>query len=476
MPKKGRNSASPTQGSQSAKKQWGGRFKKAHDRLALLYTESISFDWRLYPYDIEGSIAYARMLAQCGIIKNAESSAIIKALHEIETEIEEGRFLFDTNLEDIHTNIEAALIKKVGADVGGKLHTGRSRNDQVSLDMRMYVRDEIFSIVELIRDLQKALVQLAEKNIDVIMPGFTHMQHAQPVLFAHHMLAYYEMLRRDESRFIDCFHAASAMPLGSAALAGTSFPIDRAMLAKELRFDRISENSMDAVSDRDYLLELLSACSIMMMHISRLSEELIIWSSPEFGFVELDESFSTGSSIMPQKKNPDIAELARAKTSRVYGNLMTLLGIMKGLPLTYNSDLQEDKPCVFDSVDTVEDTLRVFAPMIQTLSLNKDRMKSACTSGFLNATDLADYLVKKGIPFRKAHEIVGRIVTYCLDQNIALEELPLEKLHGFSERFDNDAFQALRLDNVVNARRVPGGTARANVLRAIRKAKRELDM
>jgi argininosuccinate lyase len=473
MTKKGRK-ASPPQQSPSTKKQWGGRFKKEHDALALIYTESISFDWRLYPYDIEGSIAYARMLAQCGIVKSREAAAITRALSQIETEISEGRFRFDTNLEDIHTNIEAALVKKVGANIGGKLHTGRSRNDQVSLDMRMYVRDEIFSIVELIQDLRKALVQLAQDNLDVIMPGFTHLQHAQPVLFSHHMLAYYEMLKRDESRFIECFYAASVMPLGSAALAGTSFPIDRAMLARELRFERISENSMDAVSDRDYLIELLSACSITMMHISRLSEELIIWSSPEFGFIELDDAFATGSSIMPQKKNPDVAELARAKTARVYGSLMTLLGIMKGLPLTYNRDFQEDKPCVFDAVDNVKNTLRVFAPMMRTISLNTERMQSACASGFLNATDLADYLVKKGMPFRQAHEIIGKIVTYCLDQAVPLEKVPLDKLRSFSQLFDNDAYQTLRLANVVNARSVPGGTARSNVLRAIRKARREL--
>ncbi|MBI4830902.1 MAG: argininosuccinate lyase, partial [Candidatus Lindowbacteria bacterium] len=357
------------------KKQWGGRFRKDQDRLALLYTESISVDWRLYPYDIAGSIAYANVLTRCGILKKAELKRIINGLLEVDKEIVDGKFRFAIELEDIHTNIEAALVNKIGADVAGKLHTGRSRNDQVALDMRMYIRDETLTIVGLIHEFKKALVKLADENSEVIMPGFTHMQHAQPVLFAHHMLAYYEMLCRDETRFIDCYRSADVLPLGSAALAGTSFPIDRPMLAKELNFETISRNSMDAVADRDFLIEFLSACSILMTHISRLSEELIIWSSPEFGFIEFDDSFATGSSIMPQKKNPDAAELARAKTARVNGNLMILLGLMKGLPLTYNRDMQEDKPCVFDSADVVKNTLRVFAPMIKSLTIYDDRME-----------------------------------------------------------------------------------------------------
>ncbi|RJP75035.1 MAG: argininosuccinate lyase [Candidatus Abyssobacteria bacterium SURF_17] len=456
------------------KKQWGGRFQKEHDRLALLYSQSISFDWRLYPYDIAGSIAHARMLAECGIIKKTEANKIAKALREIGKKIADGAFTFEVDLEDIHTNIEAALMKKVGADIGGKLHTGRSRNDQVALDMRMYIRDEALTIVQLLHEFQKALIRLAEEDSEVIMPGFTHMQHAQPVLFAHHMLAYYEMLCRDEDRFIECFHSANVMPLGSAALAGTSFPIDRKMLAKELGFDSISQNSMDAVSDRDYLIEFLSACSILMMHISRLSEELVVWSTPEFGFVELDDSFTTGSSIMPQKKNPDIAELARGKTARVYGNLMTLLGLMKGLPLAYNSDMQEDKPCVFDSIDIVKSTLRVFARMMGSVTVYSDRMEEMCRTGFLNATDLADYLVKKGMPFRQAHEVVGKLVTHCLDQVLALEDVPLEKLRQFSPLFDDDVCDALRLDNIVNSRRLTGGTARSSVLHQIRRAKKDL--
>ncbi len=458
------------------KKQWGGRFQKELDRLALLYSQSVSFDWRLYPYDILGSIVYAEELARAGIIKKSEASKIAKALREIDAAITEGKFTFEVELEDIHTNIEAALMKKVGADIGGKLHTGRSRNDQVTLDMRMYVRDEVIEIVEGIREFQKALVGLAEENSEVIMPGFTHMQHAQPVLFAHHMLAYYEMLCRDEARVMDCYYSADVMPLGSGALAGTGFPIDRRRLAEELGFSRISDNSMDAVSDRDYLLELLSACSMLMMHISRLSEELVLWSSPEFGFIEIDDSFASGSSIMPQKKNPDIAELARAKTARVYGYLMTLLGIMKGLPLTYNRDLQEDKPCVFDSVDTVKSTLQTFAPMISTLTVHGDRMEAACKAGFVTATDLADYLVKKGMPFRQAHELVGKVVTYCLSEMITLEEVPLEKLRRFSPLFKEDVADILRLDKAINSRRAVGGTARSNVLRAIRKAKKELEI
>jgi len=458
-----------------SKKQWGGRFQKEQDRLALLYTESISFDWRLYPYDIAGSIAHARMLGECGIIKKVETNKIIKALREIETEIDENKFSFKVELEDIHSNIEAALVEKVGADIGGKLHTARSRNDQIALDMRMYIRDEVITIVESIHDLQKVLIGLAEKHSDVIMPGFTHMQHAQPVLFAHHMLAYYEMLDRDETRFVSCYMEADVMPLGSAALAGTSFPIDRATVAKELDFDAVFNNSMDAVSDRDYLIEFLSACSILMMHISRLSEELVIWSSPEFGFVELDDSFATGSSIMPQKKNPDVPEIARAKTARTYGNLTTLLTLMKGLPLTYNRDLQEDKPCVFDSADIVTNTLHVFARMMATLTVNGDRMEEVCRSGFLNATDLADYLVKKGMPFRQAHEIVGNLVTHCMQKGIALEDLSLDELRRFSPKFEKDAHKALRLSDVVNSRRSAGGAARSNVLRAIKKAKKRLE-
>jgi argininosuccinate lyase len=456
------------------KKQWGGRFHKEQDRLALLYTESVSVDWRLYPYDIAGSIAYAQMLAHCGIIKKTESGKIISALLEIDKEIVEGRFTFELELEDIHTNIEAALVNKIGADVAGKLHTGRSRNDQVALDMRMYIRDETLTIVGHIDEFQKALVKLAEDNSEVIMPGFTHMQHAQPVLFAHHMLAYYEMLNRDRSRFADCYHTTNVMPLGSAALAGTSFSIDRAMVAKELDFDSVSRNSMDAVADRDFLIVFLSACAILMMHMSRLSEELIIWSSPEFRFIEIDDAFATGSSIMPQKKNPDVAELARGKAARVNGNLIILLGIMKGLPLTYNRDMQEDKPCVFDSADVVKNTLRVFAPMMASLTVYEDRMEEMCRSGFLNATDLADYLVKKGISFREAHGVVGKIVTYCLENILALEDLPLETLRRFSPLFDKDVSGALELNNVVNSRRVVGGTARSNVLREIRRAKREL--
>lgn len=457
-----------------SRKQWGGRFRKEQDRLALIYTESVSFDWRLYPYDIAGGIAHARMLAECGIIKKGEANKIIKALRQIEKELDKGEFPFDVQLEDIHTNIEAALVEKVGADIGGKLHTGRSRNDQVALDMRMYIRDETLLIIEMIRELQKALVRLAEEDSEVIMPGFTHLQHAQPVLFAHHMLAYYEMLRRDEDRFAQCYHAANVMPLGSAALGGTGFAIDRQMLARDLGFTAISRNSMDAVADRDYLLEFLSACSMLMMHISRLSEELVVWSSPEFRFIEIDDAFATGSSIMPQKKNPDVAELARAKTARVYGNLMTLLSLMKGLPLAYNRDMQEDKPCVFDSVDVVLTTLRVFAPMMATLTVFSDRMEEMCRSGFLNATDMADYLVLKGMPFRRAHEVVGKIVSHCLKEVILLEDVPLEKLRRFSPLFKEDVYEVIRLDKVVNARQVVGGTARKNVLREIKKAKREL--
>ena len=460
--------------SSKAKKQWGGRFRKDVDRLALLYTESVSYDWRLYPYDISGGMAHARMLAEQSVIKKGEANKIVKALKRIEKDLDTGEFAFDVQLEDIHTNIEAALIEQVGPDIGGKLHTGRSRNDQVALDMRMYIRDEALTIVDLIHELQRALVQLAEENSEVIMPGFTHMQHAQPVLFSHHMLAYYEMLRRDVERFHDCYRSADVMPLGSAALGGTTFPIDREFLARELGFEKISRNSMDAVSDRDYLIEFLSACSILMMHISRLSEELVIWSSPEFGFIEIDDAFTTGSSIMPQKKNPDVAELARAKTARAYGNLMTMLGLMKALPLTYNRDLQEDKPCVFDSADIVVTTLHVFAPMITGITVFSDRMEEMSQHGFLNATDMADYLVGKGMPFREAHEVVGKIVTHCLNELKTLEDVSLKRLRRFSPLFEDDVYDSLRLDKVINARRTIGGTARPNVLREIRKAKKTL--
>lgn len=459
-----------------SEKQWGGRFEKEQDKMALLYSQSITFDCRLYSYDIAGSIAYTRMLGRCGIIKKKDETAIVRALTGIGARIDAGKFSFNVELEDIHTNIEAALVKLVGRDVGGRLHTGRSRNDQVALDMRMYVKDEALEITALIQEVRKALVAQAEKNMDVVMPGFTHLQHAQPVLFAHHLMAYNEMLLRDEERFSIAHEAADVMPLGSSALAGTGFPIDRVFLARELNFSQISANSIDAVSDRDYLIELLSACSILMMHLSRLSEELIVWSSPEFGFAEMDDAFTTGSSIMPQKKNPDIAELARAKTARVYGNLMTLLTLMKALPLAYNRDLQEDKPCVFDSIDVVKASLEIYAPVISTLTVKAGRMEQWCRAGFLNATDLADYLVGKDMPFRQAHKIVGKLVTYCLRKEKTLEDLPLEKLREFSPLFEKDVFKALSLSSSINSRRAPGGTSRSNVLRTIRKAKKELGM
>ncbi|RJP21708.1 MAG: argininosuccinate lyase [Candidatus Abyssobacteria bacterium SURF_5] len=457
-------------------KLWGGRFRKEQDKRALLYSQSITFDYRLYPYDIGGSIAYAKMLGRCGFIKKKDTDAIEKALSDILAQMDAEKFSFDIDLEDIHTNIEAALVTRVGADIGGRLHTGRSRNDQVALDMRMYVKDEALEIRGGLQQVRRALIAQAEKNLDAVMPGFTHLQHAQPVLLAHHLLAYNEMLVRDEERFLKAYEAADVMPLGSAALAGTSFQIDRQFLAKELNFAKLSNNSIDAVSDRDYLIELLSACATFMMHISRLSEELILWSSSEFGFVEMDDAFTTGSSIMPQKKNPDIAELARARTAKVYGNLMTLLCLMKGLPLAYNRDLQEDKPCVFDSVDIVRDTLDVFAPMIETLVVNAKRMEQECKAGFLNATDLADYLVKKDVPFRQAHAIVGKVVSFCIRENAAIEDLPLEKLQEFSPLFQKDVYKEISLAAVINSRRAPGGTARPNVLKAIRRAKKDLGM
>jgi argininosuccinate lyase len=454
-------------------KAWGGRFSQPTHEAVEHFTASIAFDRRLYAYDIQGSIAHSRMLAKCGIITAAEANAITQGLQEIATEIERDAFAFDVRWEDIHMHIERRLIEKIGP-VGGKLHTARSRNDQVALDVRLYLRDEIRTILHDLRQLQRALIDLAERHLDVIMPGYTHLQRAQPIRFSHHLLAYDEMLERDHQRFGECLTRVNVLPLGAGALATTTYPIDRTYVAHLLDFPAIAENSLDAVSDRDFVIECCADAALLMMHLSRLSQELTLWCSAEFGFIELSDAFSTGSSIMPQKKNPDVAELVRGKTGRVYGHLQGTLTVMKGLPLAYNSDMQEDKEALFDVIDTVMACLRVFAPMLATLTVRPERMRTAAAEGFGTATDMADYLATKGVPFRQAHEVVGRIVRYCLEQQRALEELSLDELHTFSALFDSDVYQAIALDAAVDRRQVRGGPARALVferLQAIRAAR-----
>ncbi len=455
------------------KKLWGGRFEKATDSLVEEFTESISFDSILYKYDILGSIAHCRMLAKQKIIATKDSKAIIKALKEIEKEIESGKVALDPKFEDIHMLIESRLIKKIGP-VGGKLHTARSRNDQVALDVNLYLRDVIKDVLSLIKKVRIEIVALAEKNIDVIMPGFTHLQHAQPVLFAHHLMAYCEMFKRDAGRMESCYGRVNRMPLGAGALAGTPYPVDRQYVAELLDYPCVTENSMDTVADRDCLIEFCSASAILMMHFSRFCEELILWSSPEFQFVEISDSFCTGSSIMPQKKNPDIPELMRGKTGRVYGNLMSLLTLMKSLPMAYNRDLQEDKQPLFDTADTVKKCLRVFSAMLPEVKVNSSEMLKAAENGFLTATDLADYLVKKGLPFRTAHEIVGRIVVYCVRRKKTLEALTIAELKTFSPEIGKDVLSCLPLSASVNSRKCKGGTGVTEVKRAVKKTKKEL--
>jgi len=449
-----------------------GRFKKKADKLVDEYTTSIPFDWRLYPYDIAGSIAHARMLAKQGIIPDKDAETIVNGLTAIQREIEGGEFPFQAELEDIHMNIEARLIEIVG-EVGGKLHTARSRNDQVALDLRLFTRDAIESTLAQLEELQRALIALAEANKGVIIPGYTHLQTAQPVLLAHHLLAYFEMLRRDTARFTDCLGRTDVMPLGSGALAGVAYNIDREFVAKELGFDQISRNSLDAVSDRDFVLEYQAAASFCMMHLSRLAEEIILWSSAEFNFIELDEAYATGSSIMPQKKNPDVAELARGKTGRVYGNLMALLTTMKALPLAYNRDLQEDKEALFDSVETLLSTLEVFTGLVKTLKVNAENARRAVDEGYILATDLADYLVKKGKAFRTAHETVAKLVSYAIAKNKPLSELSLAEYKKLSPLFEKDVF-SITVESSIAARDVIGGTAPKQVAKALAAAKKSL--
>lgn len=455
-------------------KLWGGRFEKGTDALVEDFHSSISFDQCLYKQDIQGSIAHAGMLGQSGILAEAEAELIIAELTAILADIEAGRIEFQLGAEDIHMNIEQILTERLG-DIGKKLHTARSRNDQVALDLRLYLRAEIAETKQLLGKLVTTLIKLSEEHIETWMPGYTHLQKAQPITLGHHLMAYVQMLLRDIGRLNDTRQRLNVSPLGSGALAGTTFPIQREKVADELGFDGITLNSLDAVSDRDFALEFLAAASILMMHLSRLCEELVLWSSGEFQFVMMDDGYATGSSIMPQKKNPDVAELVRGKTGRVYGDLVALLTVMKGLPLAYNKDMQEDKESVFDAVDTVKKSLLVIEPMLSTLTVNRAGMARAAKGGFTNATDLADYLAKKNVPFRTAHELVGKIVLFCSQTGQALEELTLEDYQIFSPVFTEDLFEVISVEHCVRERRVPGGPAPESVLQAIRLSRNELE-
>ena len=454
-------------------KPWGGRFTEKTAASVEMFTASVHFDVRLYRHDIAGSQAHAKMLAKQGLLSEAEKDMILKGLAEIEMEIKIGRFEFRPELEDIHMNIEKALVEKIG-EAGEKLHTGRSRNDQVALDIRLYLREECAKLMELLTALQKGFVGLAREYLGAVMPGYTHLQRAQPVLLSHHLLAYYEMLGRDKERLADCLKRINVLPLGAAALAGTGLPIDREFVARELGFPTISKNSMDTVSDRDFIVEFLSVCSLIQIHLSRFSEELVLWASQEFSFVEIADRFCTGSSIMPQKKNPDIPELIRGKSGRTVGNLMTLLTLLKGLPLTYNRDLQEDKEPVFDSVDTVSHSLALTVDLLGGLVFNREILSEATRSGFLTATDLADYLVLKNVPFRQAHAIVGSAVAYCLEKSKELADLDLMELEMFSEAIGQDVFEVLSVDGSVNSRTSAGGTAASEVEKALAAAEADL--
>ena len=456
-------------------KPWGGRFSEKTDRSVEVFTSSIDVDKRLYAYDIEGSIAHCSMLAKESIITEEDASSIIQSLGEIKREIERDKFRFDEGLEDIHMHIESRLFQVAGK-VAQKLHTARSRNDQVVLDVRMYLRDETAKIIKSLVNLKKGILLFASANIDTILPGYTHLQRAQPVLLAHHIMAYYEMFLRDADRFRDCLKRINIMPLGSGALAGTTFQIDRDYTAKLLGFKEVSKNSIDSVADRDFIIEFLSAASLCMMHFSRLSEELILWSTSEFGFIELPDSFATGSSIMPQKKNPDVPELIRGKTGRVFGNLMAILSIMKSLPLAYNRDMQEDKEPLFDTVDILKACIDICSSMIPRLKINKEAMHKAATKGFLNATDLADYLVTAGMPFRQAHTCTGKAVSYALDKDKELHELTLKELKSFSTLIEKDIFNILSIEQVISRRKSFGGTAKENVMAAIQEAEKSLNV
>jgi len=454
-------------------KPWGGRFTEKTASTAETFSASIHFDARLYRHDIAGSKAHAKMLAKVGLISGAELDAILAGLTEIEAEIENNAFVFRPELEDIHMNIEKALVEKIGAP-GEKLHTARSRNDQVALDIRLYLREQSQLLMDLLTGLQKGFVQLAREYLGVIMPGYTHLQRAQPVLLSHHLLAYFEMFQRDKERLADGLKRINVMPLGSGALAGTSLPIDREYVAAELGFPAINTNSMDAVSDRDFIVEFLAACGLIQIHLSRLSEELILWTSQEFGFAEIADRYCTGSSIMPQKKNPDMPELIRGKSGRVFGNLMAVLTLIKGLPMTYNRDLQEDKEPVFDTVDTVSQSLKVMAELFTGLSFNRETLAHATVAGFMTATDLAEYLVRKNIPFRQAHAIVGKAVAFCIEHSRELTDLTLEELQKFSDAIEDDVFEILAVKGSVDSRDTVGGTAITRVKPALERAEKTL--
>ena len=447
-------------------KLWAGRFQKETDTLVNDFNSSIAFDARMYKEDIAGSIAHAAMLGRQGIIEEHEAEKIIDGLKAILADIEADKVEFSLENEDIHMNIETLLTQRIG-DTGKRLHTARSRNDQVAVDFRLYVKQEIPKIIGMVLELEKVLIRKAEANLDTVMPGYTHLQRAQPTTFGHYMMAYANMFKRDVTRLEDCLERLDECPLGAGALATSTYPVDRFDTAAALGFRKPTDNSMDSVSDRDFAIEFLSACSILMMHLSRFSEEIILWCSWEFKFVELDDAYSTGSSIMPQKKNPDVAELVRGKTGRVYGSLITLLTVMKGLPLAYNKDMQEDKECVFDAIDTVELCVPVFAAMLDTLTVLPRNMRSAASGGFINATDCADYLVKKGMPFREAYMIVGRLVNMCIKSGETLDTLPLKDFRSISNLFDADVYQALELKTCVNGRTVYGGPASDSVKQQI---------
>jgi len=454
-------------------KAWDGRFSEKMKRSVETFTSSIHVDKRLYRYDIEGSIAHSRMLAHTGIISEEESSLLEDGLNRIKREIERGDFQFDDSLEDIHMHIESRLFEEAGT-VAQKLHTARSRNDQIALDVRMYLKDEALQVIRGLVNLKKVIVNLAKSNMGVTLPGYTHLQRAQPVLFSHHLMAYYEMFSRDTERIRECLERIDVIPLGSAALAGTTYPIDRAYVAELLNFSKISNNSMDSVSDRDFIIEFISAASLCMVHFSRISEELILWSSSEFGFVQLPDSFTTGSSIMPQKKNPDVCELVRGRAGRIFGNLISLLTMMKSLPLAYNKDMQEDKEPLFDTVDTLKTCISIYTEMLPEIEVDREKMLQATSTGFLNATDMADYLVTKGVPFRKAHTCVGKAVAYALEQKKELHELSLKELKTFSSLAEKDIFDVLGIEQMVNRRVSYGGTAAENVMAAVREAEKKI--
>ena len=445
-----------------ADKMWAGRFSKELDKRVNDFNSSISFDARMYRQDIRGSIAHAAMLGDTGIIDKSESEKIVAGLTEILADIDSGKLLFDPNAEDIHMFVEQVLTERLG-ETGKRLHTARSRNDQVALDIKMYLKDVIIEIIPLVKELIETLCRIAEENLDTVMPGYTHLQRAQPITLAHHMMAYANMLLRDLGRLSDTYKRMNYMPLGSGALAATTYPIDRRQVSAMLGFEDITQNSLDGVSDRDFCIELCSALSILMMHLSRFSEEIVMWCSWEFKFIELDDAYSTGSSIMPQKKNPDITELIRGKTGRVYGDLNTLLVMMKGLSLAYDKDMQEDKEAIFDAVDTVKLCISTFIPMLETMKINRENMRAAAAKGFINATDCADYLVKKGIAFRDAYKITGTLVALCIEKGMTLEELPLPEYKAVCPAFDEDVYKAIDLETCVDMRKAPGGPAPSSV-------------